>query len=318
MVLAQTRRLPLDGTGIRGSRERNSVTPCDGSRARCRQAPREKAAAVDPNLFNFSRTLPALERDRMANLARSFSRLAMALSLTFLASATAAATTAKKPCQPSLAECPDEGCGKTFDPNLNRRKNIRSDNQTSTVHTLSWLKGLSDPDNFEAGGSREELTNLGEGQAITVVGYLLMVKPEGAESCNCGLTDPVDTDNHLVLVTKTTIQKFPAGKTTLANKNVFRRREKESVTIEFTPRARRDHENFTRQVVQPLIDATPQKVLLVRVSGLLLFDSEHFIRHPLVRVTNWEIHPVLKLEFCRSGNCQVDSDQGWTSLDDLR
>jgi hypothetical protein len=70
--------------------------------------------------------------------------------------------------------------------------------------------------------------------------------------------------------------------------------------------------------MQPLIDGTPQRALLVRVTGLLLFDSEHFIEHALVRVNNWEIHPVLKMEFCTTGdNCTADSDAGWKSIDAL-
>src|SRR5262249_48434871 len=102
------------------------------------------------------------------------------------------------------------------------------------------------------------------------------------------------------------------------NKAIFHSRELESVTAEFTPRVRLDHPNFTREKVQPLINATQQKALLVRVTGPLLFDSEHFIRNPLVRVNNWEIHPVLKLEFCENGStCKANSDTGWKSLDDL-
>ncbi len=31
------------------------------------------------------------------------------------------------------------------------------------------------------------------------------------------------------------------------------------------------------------------QALLVRVTGFLLFDSEHFIKNHLVRVNNWEI-----------------------------
>ena len=40
----------------------------------------------------------------------------------------------------------------------------------------------------------------------------------------------------------------------------------------------------------------------MRVTGLLMFDSEHFLGRPLERVNDWEIHPVLKLEFCEIGN----------------
>jgi hypothetical protein len=101
-------------------------------------------------------------------------------------------------------------------------------------------------------------------------------------------------------------------------KAVLRTREAESITAELTPRVRLDHPNFTRETLQPRINARPQKALLVRVTGLLLFDSEHFIKNHLARVNNWEIHPVLKLEFCEAGDkCKVNGDVGWKSLDDL-
>jgi hypothetical protein len=225
----------------------------------------------------------------------------------------------KVPCKPSLAECPDEGCGTQFDPNLNRRKNIVSDDQTATLRTLTWMKKLDDPENFQEGETREELTALGEGQKITVMAYLLVAKAElGGESCNCGLQTPAETDNHLVLVTKTTVTKFPAAATNAANKQAFHSRELESLTAEYTPRVRLTHPNFTREKIQPMIDATPKKALLVRVTGLLLFDSEHFIKNHLVRLNNWEIHPVLKMEFCTTGEtCNANSDAGWQSIDAL-
>lgn len=225
----------------------------------------------------------------------------------------------KPPCKASLSECPDEGCGTEFDPNLNRRKNIRSDDQAATVRTLTWMKKLDDPDNFQEGDTREELTALGEGQRITVVAYLLVARPEtDGESCNCGLHSPAETDNHLVLVSRTTVNKFPVTADKIANKQVLKSREKESLTAEYTPRVRLTHPNFTLEKIQPLIDATPKKALLVRVTGLLLFDSEHFIRHHLVRVNNWEIHPVLKMEFCTTGEtCKTSSEDGWKSIDDL-
>jgi len=106
-----------------------------------------------------------------------------------------------------------------------------------------------------------------------------VAKPElGGESCNCGLHTPEETDNHLVLVSKATVDRFPASGSSATNKTAFHSRELESETAEFTPRVRREHPNFTREKLQPLIDATPQKALLVRVTSLLLFDSEHFIR----------------------------------------
>jgi hypothetical protein len=223
----------------------------------------------------------------------------------------------KIPCKALLDQCPDEGCGTDFDPNLNKLKNIRTMGGPATVRSLTWMKKLDDPENFSAGDSREELSALGEGKNITVVAYLLVAKPElGGESCNCGLQTPEETDNHLVLVTRKTVQDFPLAEEG-DNKEVFHSRELESETAEFTPRVRLAHPNFTREKVQPLIDATDESALLVRVTGQLLFDSEHFLRNHLVRVNNWEIHPVFKLEFCTTGDsCKANNDAGWKSLDD--
>ena len=244
--------------------------------------------------------------------------LVAAFSLT-LSAQPGAPKKLKPPCKPTLSECPDEGCGTEFDANLNRRKNVRSDNQAATLRTLTWMKKLDDPEDFKGGDSREELSALGEGQKITVVAYLLVAKPElGGESCNCGLHTAAETDNHLVLASKTTVEKFPVTGDEETDKQVFHSRELESLTAEFTPRVRLTHPNFTKEKVQPLIDDAPQEALLVRVSGLLLFDSEHFLKNHLVRVNNWEIHPVLKLEICQTANtCKAGSDAGWKSLDEL-
>jgi hypothetical protein len=57
--------------------------------------------------------------------------------------------------------------------------------------------------------------------------------------------------------------------------------------------------------------------LPVRLTGMLMFDSEHFIANHLKRATNWEVHPILKFEYCPSGKtCTADSDDGWLSIDD--
>jgi hypothetical protein len=53
----------------------------------------------------------------------------------------------------------------------------------------------------------------------------------------------------------------------------------------------------------------------VRVTGILMFDSEHSLGKKLVRSNNWEIHPVLALEYCPKGRCcTADSDENWVKL----
>jgi len=57
---------------------------------------------------------------------------------------------------------------------------------------------------------------------------------------------------------------------------------------------------------------------LVRVTGLLMFDSKHFFHDTpaMARDTEWEIHPVLKMKFCPKGKtCRADSDENWLDLD---
>ena len=129
--------------------------------------------------------------------------------------------------------------------------------------TLTSMKGLNDPDYVIEGSDRDELRDLGEGDKVRVTAYLLIARDEpSGESCNCYLHDVQQTDNHLVLVTKTTVDTFPvpknAKKTTL--KAILDKREWESITAEYMPRVRENgHPNFLSSDIQPLIDAAPQK-----------------------------------------------------------
>jgi hypothetical protein len=230
---------------------------------------------------------------------------------------------AKKPCAADLAHCPDQGCGTMFDPHLNEAKNITVNNGSPTVRTLQFIQGLHNPETFRAGDTREELKQLGEGDMVTVAAYVIAVKPElGGESCNCGLQTPASTDNHLVLVTSTTVDEFAVTGSAAAQRSRFHSRELASTTAEFTPRVRLQHPHFTHEFVQPFIDGRPDKALLVRVTGQLLFDSEHFLHNGLVRVNDWEIHPIFKFEICLNGStpattCKPGSDGGWKSVDDM-
>jgi hypothetical protein len=245
-------------------------------------------------------------------------------------------TTKKKPttttattvsCAKTLKDCPPEGCGGDFDPNLNKQKNILPDdprtNGEAEPHDVDWMKNLPDPKNFVKGGTRDELAGLGEGKKVRIFGYVLTIRAEGGETCNCKLTDvddqvAVNTDNHLVVVNAATVKKFPLpnGANLDQWKAVLAKREPQSITSEFTPRVRLAHPNFTRAKVSPLILGVRQLALPVRLTGMLMFDSEHFIEHHLNRVNNWEVHPILKFEYCPSGQtCTADSDDGWKSLD---
>jgi hypothetical protein len=236
-------------------------------------------------------------------------RLLFTTALCFLAVVCCLSTAGiAQTCPNSLAQCPDVGCtGTGIDPNLNKRKNIVSDNQTPIKRTLAYMKGLDGPTHFTEGGDRTELRNLGEGDKITVVAFLIAAKKGSKESCNCRLAGTVNMDNHLVLVTKETLRLHS-----------FDAKEKQSTTAEITPRVRKLHPKWTKANLDPMIRTSRKKALMVRLTGLLMFDSEHFFGGPLVRVNDWEIHPILKFEYCTKGHsCSVEGSTGWRLLDSI-
>jgi hypothetical protein len=214
----------------------------------------------------------------------------------------------------SIVDCPDEGCGGRHDPALNKQKNIRpEDDQQAVPRSIAWMKALHNPKHFNGKNlSRDELRQLGEGQKITVVAWALAARKGAKETCNCKLSAKADTDNHIVLVD-------PA----IENPTLIKNEKRDSETAEFTPRVRLGHPNFTQEKLQALIDPawssgeTPKEgKLLVRVTGVLMFDSEHFLQHALKRHNNWEIHPVLKMEYCaEGGTCDENSDANWKDLE---
>jgi hypothetical protein len=68
--------------------------------------------------------------------------------------------------------------------------------------------------------------------------------------------------------------------------------------------------------LQRLITDTADKALLVRVTGIQMFDSEHSLGRHLKRHNNWEIHPILKLEYCpEDKTCVEDSDANWVDME---
>jgi hypothetical protein len=55
----------------------------------------------------------------------------------------------------------------------------------------------------------------------------------------------------------------------------------------------------------------------LRVLGILMFDSEHSLGHHLKRHDNWEVHPVLAMDYSpRRKKCSAGSDDNWVKLGD--
>ena len=125
-----------------------------------------------------------------------------------------------------------------------------------------------------------------EGVAISVVGYIAAVKPEGKESTNCGWTKASEVDWHIP-VTGQAGQGEPAA-----------------VVGETTPRVRATHPKWTIQTLTSSKDSQTQ----VRISGWLMLDPVHVNHLGKFRTTLWEIHPITKIEVW-ANNQWVDLDQ---------
>lgn len=224
-----------------------------------------------------------------------------------VASLTTAAPKKKKkgPCAASLAKCPVTGCGGSIDGNLNKRKNIvTAPTGPAEDMTIAEIKALDDPvDGFKKGDKRDKLTAMGEGKLIRVVAQALVVRTGSKESCNCGLTGAANTDNHIVLID-------PDDDSPSLEDD-----EPNSVTAEFTPRVRKKLPELSRTMLKPLIDNAPDGALKVRVTGLLMFDSEHSLGHHLKRHNNWEIHPIFIMEYCPTGKkCSNTGMANWKHI----
>ena len=227
-----------------------------------------------------------------------------------------------------IEACPDTGCG-TVDPLLNKQKNIDVNDQAPEDKDFQYLADLPEkvPGYANIGDPRDALASAGEGKMIRVVAWALVARKGSKESCNCGLSRAIDTDNHIVLVDEETLKlrakatpEQPATDTKKAvparsaAQNTLKKREEHSQTAEFAPRVRVHHPNLVGQDLQKLITAQRGK-LLVRVTGMQMYDSEHALGRHLPRHNDWEIHPVFRLEYCPKGKaCEAGSDANWKEL----
>lgn len=233
-------------------------------------------------------------------------RFFFAALLLILSISSLSATPPKKKkatCPTTLAKCLDVGCG--GDKNLNKQKNIKTaPTGAATDMTIAEIKALEDPvEGFAKGDTREKLTALGEGKLIRVVAQALVVRPGSKESCNCGLSGAANTDNHIVLIDPDD------------NSPSLEDDEQDSVTAEFTPRVRKHLPDLSRTTLKPLIDDAPNGALKVRVTGVLMFDSEHSLGRHLKRHNNWEIHPIFIMEYCPTDKtCSNTGAANWKHI----
>jgi hypothetical protein len=163
---------------------------------------------------------------------------------------------------------------------------------------------------------KDDLAKMGEGQEYGVFGYLYYAKQEGAESSNCELTAPDDTDYHIGIgFDKSVAAAAGTGKPGTADKAAMK---ETAVVVEMTPQYRA---NFAPEWT---IDAL-KKVIgkQVKVVGQLMADNEHnnpkdncgFPGHgdACWRASIWELHPVTSFKYCTLAECTQDGP-GWADL----
>jgi hypothetical protein len=123
---------------------------------------------------------------------------------------------------------------------------------------------------------------------VRVIGFLshkINVENSGSgESTNCHLTADDEVDWHIYL-TNSPAQQI-----------------KSAIIVETTPRTRPQHK-WTTAMLPPLVDSQTR----VRISGWLMYDSEHINVIGTQRATVWEVHPITKIE--------IENNGQWVDLD---
>jgi SH3 domain-containing protein len=172
--------------------------------------------------------------------------------------------------------------GNTSDPtaiDLNNNKNRTDLPGDSDYVDISWSDLESLP---------SDRVNDFVSAPVKVVGFLshkIKVENTGnGESTNCNLTADNEVDWHIYFT------NAPAQQISSA------------IIVETTPRTRPQHK-WTTNMLAPLVDSQTQ----VRISGWLMYDSEHIGAIGTQRATVWEVHPITKIE--------IQSNGQWVDLD---
>ena len=190
----------------------------------------------------------------------------------------------------SMAECPLAGCGRG-DAKLNAMKNRTDDSPPNIqVRTLAQMRAFSEPASWPRNRDRTELA-FREGRGVVVKAVLLDAHLSGKETTNCKLGGEANKDIHLDLGTFASSPKSSV------------------VAAEITPRLRKEGWDMDK------LEHLGHENYYVRITGWYLLDTMH-ISNPLVRATNWEIHPVTKFEVCTLTRTKCNQGLGWVNLED--
>lgn len=216
----------------------------------------------------------------------------------YAAAKSAKSKTASKACVKTIGKCPKKGCPGRGDSALSELKNREDTPAVGDVEksTIPKVVGLKSPSKRDLKADRSALKGI-EGKAVSVTGFLVHSKASGAEACNCFLPGSPNNDFHLTL--SPINGEYDAVK-------------KKSLVLEMSPRQRPQGWTTAK------LSALSRRKTFVRVTGWLLYDSEHAgAVASLPRATAWEIHPVRKFEVCTKSTLCGDSDSAWKLLEDL-
>jgi hypothetical protein len=211
------------------------------------------------------------------------------------------------------------GCSPTgnYDGYLNVLKNQTPPRDSKPVRVLTSMSDYQDLESRtpkELGKSnhldlKPQLEAMGEGQPHAVVGYLYYAKQEGAESSNCELTAPDDTDFHIGI-------GFDKSVAASGDKTALK---ETAVVVEMTPQYR-DH--FAPEWTLAAVKAVIGKQ--VKVVGQLMADNEHNVpkdncglagHGPACwRASIWELHPVTSFQYCSTDAPCAPDGAGWVDI----
>jgi len=187
-----------------------------------------------------------------------------------------------------------EGCGEAGhepDHGLNRRKN-RVDEGTyqptdwNVIAQLPWPHEVGY--RFRSVWTKAEALEVAkyEGAAVSVEGFVVAHRLAVPEPTNCYFTAHAHRDYHLVLAQMPEVHP------------------RHTIVTELTPRIRARHPRWTLE----RLDSLQRSGARVRVSGWLMLDQMHPEHVGKNRITLWEVHPVMRIEW-------QNSSLAWVSLD---
>jgi hypothetical protein len=176
-----------------------------------------------------------------------------------------------------------------------------------------------------------DLSDMGEGQVVSVIGTLFYTIHGGAESVNCQLSgDESLVDFHIGIG----FSDFPLGADVLGqlrSGSDFRSvlqlgdqltLEQNSFVVEMTPYYREQFKSgWTLRKVQSVTGRQ------VKVNGQLMIDNFHHKSSDdcgladanpdkCWRLSVWEIHPVTSFQVCSADHCDANSTN-WVNLEDM-